>query len=278
MINWSDYDIGNHRLQCPACGRGPRDRTLGLTIKLDGSGVCHCYRCSLAETYRPKRGSRLSTPAQPRIKAVAPADKHEVLSEWGHSMWGVSKPLSGVALDYLAARRCCIPPEGSDLRWHPALKHPSGYVGPALLALITDALTGEPLSIHRTWIQANGRKADIDPPRLLLGGHRKAGGVIRLWPLEAGATALGVCEGVESALSLAHALKPSWSCIDAGNLKALPVLPDIETLVIGRDNDAAGIRASTECAQRWLNGGRRVVVTQQSENDLNDMIMGLASA
>ncbi|MFL9996120.1 toprim domain-containing protein [Paraburkholderia sediminicola] len=278
MISWTDYGLGSHRLTCPACGRGPRDKTLGLTIKRDWSGVCHCYRCGLAESYRPERGAHLSTPSKPRIKPAAPSEKHETLSDWGHSLWAVSKSLSGIALDYLNARRCCIPPADADLRWHPALKHPAGHAGPALVALITDALTGEPLSLHRTWIRADGRKSDIDPPRLLLGGHRKQGGVIRLWPAGAATPCLGIAEGIETALSLAWGVQPVLACIDAGNLAAFPVLPGIERLVIARDNDPAGIRAVGTCAQRWANAGRTVLVTQQQQNDLNDLVMGVTAA
>ncbi|MEW9580599.1 toprim domain-containing protein [Paraburkholderia sp. DGU8] len=248
-----------------------------MTIKLDWSGVAHCYRCSYTETFKPERGAHLSTPSRPRIKSAAPSEKHEVLSDWGHSMWAVSKPLSGVALDYLNARRCCIPPVDGDLRWHPALRHPSGHVGPALVALITDVLTGEPLSLHRTWVKADGTKADIDPPRLLLGGHRKQGGVIRLWPDADVNTCLGIAEGLETALSLAWCGLPAWSLIDAGNLAKLPVVPGIEVLTIARDNDPAGIAAADECGRRWVEAGAEVLVSQQTENDLNDTILEMTA-
>lgn len=271
MIAWIDYAIGNHRLACPACARGGRDMTLGLTVEPSGKGVAHCFRCAFTESYHPDRGARQQAAVKPRIKAVT-TPKHEVLSDYGCKLWRACKPLSGVAIDYLRARLCVIPPVEGDLRCHPALKHPSGYTGPALVGLITDASTGHPLSLHRTWIKGDGRKADVDPPRLLLGGHRKQGGVIRLWPDEAVTMGLGVAEGIETALSLAWAYAPVWACIDAGNLTSLPVLPGIGALVIGADNDAAGTAAAQQCAQRWANVGAEVYVTRQSENDLNDIL------
>lgn len=275
MIDWNDYDIGNHRIKCPHCCKRPGDKTLGLTIKTDWTGVAHCYRCSFVETYRPERGAHLSTPSKPRIKPDTPSEKHETLSDWGCSLWGISKPLAGVALDYLSARLCVVPPADGDLRWHPALKHSSGYVGPALVALVSDVLTGEPLSLHRTWIRPDGRKADVDPPRLLLSGHRKQGGAIRLWPDGAVTDTLGIAEGIESALSLAHAVKPSWACIDAGNLSAFPVLDGIKTLAIARDNDPAGRAAAAWCIKRWHAANREVLVSHQEQNDVNDAIMGV---
>ena len=107
-------------------------------------------------------------------------------------------------------------------------------------------------------MRADGTKADVDPPRLLLGGHRKQGGVIRLWPDEAVTTGLAIAEGIETALSLAHDYKPVWSVIDAGNLAAFPVLPGIETLIIGADHDEAGLKAAAACADRWAAAGVEV--------------------
>jgi hypothetical protein len=272
MIAWTAYDTGNHRISCPACGRSERDKTLGMNIEADGKGVAHCFRCNFTESYRPERGAHLTTPSKPRIKDAAPSVKHDTLSDYGRDLWDASKPLSGVALDYLAARHCRIPPADGDLRWHPSLKHPTGYVGPALVARITDAVTRRPLSLHRTWIRADGRKADVEPPRLLLAGHRKQGGVIRLWPDESVTHGLGVAEGIESALSLAWAYEPTWSVIDAGNLAALPVLHGIEVLTIAADNDVAGQNAADECAQRWADAGCEAFITTQKQNDLNDAI------
>jgi len=261
MITWTHYDIGSHRIPCPACGRGERDKTLGLTIEADGKGVAHCFRCAFTESYRPDHGTRLQACAKPPIKAAA-LQKHEVLSDYGHDLWEACRPLSGVASAYLEARHCCTPPADGDLRYHPSLKHPSGHTGPALVGLITDAVTRQALSLHRTWILADGRKADVDPPRLLLGGHRKQGGVIRLWPDEAVTTGLGIAEGIESALSLAWAYAPVWCCIDAGNLAGFPVLAGVESLVIGVDEDPAGIAAADECAARWALADREVTLVE----------------
>ena len=95
---------------------------------------------------------------------------------------------------------------------------------------------------------------------------------IRLWPDEAVTTGLAVCEGIETALSMAHAYTPAWSCIDAGNLAALPVLAGIECLVIGADHDEAGLRAAQDCADRWAAAGVDVAVVapKAARADWND--------
>jgi putative DNA primase/helicase len=211
-VDWS----GPARQPCPSCARSDRDKTLGVTVE-DGRGVAHCFRCEYVETMRDDAPA-VHRPGRPVHRPVAVL-KRDTLSQWGLELFADAVPLPGtVGEKYLQARGCVIPPADGDLRFHPALRHQCGYTGPGLVALVTDAETRDRLTLHRTWVQADGRKADVDPPRMLLGGHRKAGGVIRLWPDEAVSTGLAVAEGIETALSLAHAYRPAWACIDAGNL------------------------------------------------------------
>lgn len=265
-----DLEPGNHRLTCASCARGPKDRTFGATVDREGVVVGHCFRCGHVETYRPERGSNCR-----RGKAISrpvASFKRESLSEYGTELLGACTALHGtIGEAYLLARGCVIPPADSDLRFHASLKHPAtDYAGPALVALVTHAATRAPLTLHRTWIRADGRKAGIEPPRMLLGGHSKRGGVIRLWPDETVTTGLALAEGIETALSLAHDYAPVWSAIDAGNLAALPVLDGIEVLVIGADHDPAGITAATACADRWAAARVDVRIIAPATGDWND--------
>jgi hypothetical protein len=247
-------------------------------LKPDGRiGPGTLFYLARAQGWRPPKDGaapRLRPrPAQAVSRPEAAAPQRKGMSNYARDLWSACKPLAGPALEYLKARACVIPPEDGDLRWHPALRHPRGHVGPALVARGTDAKTREPLTLHRTWIGEGGKKAAIDSPRLLLGGHRKQGGVIRLWPDEAVSTSLAVAEGIESALSLAHAHQPVWSLIDAGNLAAFPVLAGIECLLIGADHDNAGIKAARQCASRWHEAGARVyiVTPPREKTDINDI-------
>lgn len=279
-IDWRDLPAGEHRLACPHCSRGKRDKTLGVTVDTDGDGVAHCFRCEYIETYRP---ARLGFDRQPKPKrppahqarrvVAPPQQKHETLSDAGRALWKTTRSITpdSPAGRYLLTRRCKLPPHGSHLRELPAHRHPSGHVGPALVALLTDFETGEPRSLHMTWLGEGGKKADVQPPRRLLAGHAKAGAVCRLWPDEYVSGGLGVAEGIETALSLAHGFEPVWAAIDAGNLAALPVLPGIENLVIACDRDPAGEKAAQACAQRWAAAGVAVKMTWQEVGDLNDL-------
>lgn len=268
-----DWD-GASRQECPDCGRGPKDRTCGVTVEHDGSGVAHCFRCDYVETHRPERDNRCH-PGKAVLRPVAPL-KRVTLSEYGSDLFAACTALAGtVGEQYLLARGCVVPPADGDLKFHPNRKHPAtDYSGPALVGLATD--TASRLvrrTAHRTWTKADGTKADVDPPRMLLGGHQKAGAVIRLWPDEAVTTGLAIAEGIETALSLAHAFTPVWACIDAGNLAAFPVLDGVECLTIAADHDDAGIKAANTCAQRWTDAGRevRIVMAPTPRMDINDM-------
>ena len=236
------------RAPCPVCDLGPRDRALARTE--DERGVVEfCHRCGFtrAENYerRPLEPSRSAPP-----KSTEPLE----WSARAQAIWDRTVPLRGtIGQTYLEHRGCVLPPTDSDLRFLPA----SEKFPPSLCAKITDAITNAPLSLHFTRLAADGRgKSDCEQPKLLLAGHRKRGGVVRLWPNEAVTCGLAIAEGIESALAAAHLFQPVWACVDAGNLAALPVLAAIESLTIYADHDPAGLKAARECARRWAAAGR----------------------
>ena len=266
-FNFSDLSVGEHRLPCPECAKRANDKTLGVTVVIDG-GVWHCFRCGAAGGWRDKEHH---AKAGQHVITAKP-DRHLTLAANWRALWEGLQSIQGTAAEYLEARGCAIPPASCDLRSTESLAHPSGYAGPAIVALVTDAITGEPLTLHRTWIKANGEKADVDLPRMLLGKHRKAGGVVRLWPDDAVTAGLAIAEGIETALTVALAFTPVWSLIDAGNMAAFPVLDGIESLLIAADNDAAGLRSANECAERWYRAGREVRICKSPVpgQDLND--------
>lgn len=209
--------------------------------------------------------SSVQRPAPASVRQHEPTREiRETLAPQWLAYWQSLGPVQDVGRAYLEARACALPPSDGDLRFDPAARHPTGYTGPCLVALVTDALSAAAISLHRTWIKADGKKADVEPPRMLLGGHRKAGGVIRLWPDEALTHGLAVAEGIETALSLAHVFEPVWALIDAGNLAKLPPLPGVDALTIGVDEDPAGERAAGSCGERWALADCEVTLVEAS--------------
>jgi hypothetical protein len=244
---------------CPHCNRGPKDTALAITTDERGT-VEYCHRCQYTKADNVERAGI----------ALPPRQSGNRWSDLAQSIWDRSTHLRGsLAQTYLERRRCVLPPPDGDVRFLPATnRHPA-----AMLARITDAVTNEPLSLHFTKLHPDGTKIE----RRMLAGHVKRGGVIRLWADHDVAYGLGIAEGIETALSAAHAFRPMWSCIDAGNLACLPVLPGIEALSIYADNDAAGIDAAQQCARRWLSAGRDVAVyTPDVAGDVNDILQEVA--
>lgn len=201
-----------------------------------------------------------------------PVEPDALPLEWSdraEAIWRRSVPLPGTpAAAYLAGRGCVVP-NCADLRFLAG----GGEHWPALVARVTDAATAEPLTLHFTRIVPDGSgKAPIDRPRLLLKGHRKAGGVIRLVGDAEVSTGLGIGEGIETALSvMAAGWSPIWAAIDAGNIRTFPVLAGIECLTIFSDNDPAGLDAARTCARRWAAVGREARVIPARHGDWNDV-------
>jgi putative DNA primase/helicase len=245
---------------CPLCDCGPRDTALVTTTDEIGT-VSYCHRCGYTVANNIVTGERRPIP----IRTYRP------WRDIAAHLWQQAQPLRGsIAETYLRGRGCRLPPEDGDLRFLPAR---DGYFA-AMLARVTDAVTGEPISLHFTRLAPDGHgKAGTDRDKLLLSGHRKSRGCIRLWPDEHITSSLTLAEGIESALAAANTFAPTWSTVDAGNLGSFPVLGGIETLTIIADHDPAGLSAADSCARCWRAAGHtvRVLTPRMTGEDAADI-------
>ena len=263
------YRTGENRAVCPECGRGPRDDTLAVRIGRDDSATWLCHRCGFKGGVRPNDPERPARPAPVRQERQPEPERYDTLAPFGQRLWASCRPIEpgSVAASYLERRGCALPafPDESHLRWHPDVRNrKEDHTGPALVALVTDVDTGEPISLHRTWIAPDGSaKAKLDRPRLLLARHR-SDGVVRLWPDDEITLGLVLGEGIETCLAGAQAgLTPVWATLSAGNLAAFPVLPGIEGLTVLVDHDRPnpttgrrpGISAALALVRRYTEAG-----------------------
>ena len=288
-IRLKRHQPGQHRAPCPECDHGPRDDALAVRIDCDSAGATWlCHRCGWSRGIRLGRREAPWRPSSGRQERQPIPAQYLTLSPWGLDLWDACRPIEPgtVAAAYLARRYCVVPP--GDLRWHANLDdRVSGYRGPALVALVTDVDTGEPVNLHRTWLAQDGAgKAEINKPRRLLKGHRSRG-VIRLWPDTEVTIALAIGEGIETCLAAAHeGLTPVWATISASNLTAFPILPGIERLTVLCDHDKpnpkTGKRAGHEAAlaviERYTTAGfdpdrdLAVILPQSEGEDANDLV------
>lgn len=210
-------------------------------------------------------------PAPPPDEAdkAAAREKKRLVAErlWSGSVRVEASEPAGV---YLRRRRLKHLIGSSVLRYRADCSHPEGGRLRALVALVQD-VAGKPLAVHRTFVGADGRKANVDPPKASLGPIW--GGAIRLHPA---AAELVVAEGIETAASAGLLLGlPCWAAISAGNLAAGLELPvAVRSVVIASDNDGPGQRAAQDAAARWRAEGRtvRIATPDKPGQDFNDVL------
>lgn len=173
-------------------------------------------------------------------------------------MWKEARPV--VAGDpvwlYLVSR--CGDPTGylQDIRYHSNLKHTiDGGTHPAMLALLRPN-EGKACGIHRTYLTPEGRKAAVNPVRMVLGECAQV-------QLAKPGMALGIAEGIETALCAAKAFSvPVWAALNANGLKAWEPPAGVTEVTVFGDNDPnyTGQDAAFACAHRLALKGIRVEV------------------
>lgn len=91
---------------------------------------------------------------------------------------------------------------------------------------------GNATGLHRTYLTMDGRKASVDPVRMVLGecSQVRLGGVQER---------LGVAEGIETAIASSNAFGlPVWSALNANGMKAWEPPPGVKEILVLGDNDA----------------------------------------
>src|SRR5262245_32304567 len=175
-------------------------------------------------------------------------------SEVALAIWESTKRAQGTLVDVYLASRAIRLPAPDVLRFHPGLRHPSGGIWPAMVALVTTGADGTAIAIHRTFLARDGGKAPVSPQKMMLSPCR--GGVVRLaTPGEV----LMVGEGIETCLAAMHATGyPAWAALSTSGMRALDLPCDVRHVIVLADLDEPGEAAAREAALRWMREGRRV--------------------
>lgn len=268
--------------RCPAHD----DKTPSLSIadsadSADGRVLVHCHAgCSQqaviaalsARGIWPRSyAGRTSQAAGVRRVNAVPREAEETNRERALDLWTQAHPAEGTLVEtYLRSRGISIAPPPA-IRFHERLWHaPSGRAWPGMVALITNALTGEPIGAHRTFLAEDGcGKAPIEPSRMMIG--TVSGGVVRLADMTED---LLIGEGIETCLSVQQACELSaWAALSASGLKAVNLPPGITRLTILADGDPVGEAAAKVAAQRLRLTVRTVrVVRAPMGRDFNDIL------
>jgi putative DNA primase/helicase len=186
-------------------------------------------------------------------------------------LWQATQPADGTLVEtYLRSRGLSVAPPAT-LRFHAGLKHPTGGIWPAMVALVTRGEDDKPLSIHRSFLARDGvGKAPVDPAKMMLGPCR--GGVVRL---ASPGDVLMVGEGIETCLAAMQATgQPAWAALSTSGLRTLDLPDAVRNVIVLADGDEPGEAAAQDCAWRWKREGRRVRIARPPRGaDFNDLLV-----
>jgi putative DNA primase/helicase len=276
--------LGGHRAGATWMARCPvhEDRSPSLSISAGKGGKvlvrCHagCDQRDLIAALRerglwPTTGRLLGITRKPRGRIAEEPDAEDLRrSAAALAIWQASQAAEETPVATYVHSRGLDLPASLSLRFHAGLKHPSGGVWPAMVALVTHGANGSPIAIHRTFLACDGGgKAPVDPPKMMLGPCR--GGAVRLG--EPG-TVLMVGEGIETCLAAMQASgRPAWAALSTSGLRSLDLPNAVRDVIVLADGDAPGEAAAQDCARRWKREGRRVRIARPPGGmDFNDLL------
>lgn len=254
--------------RCPA--HEDRSPSFSVSETRDGRPLVHCFAgCPQGNVIAALKsrglwdGEGVKDPGYPQ----GFTRKHDTHSnrddrrnhEFARDLWNRSNPLPGTASEAYLISRGIKPMWGwpDALSHMPRLKHnPSGKVFPALIAAVTDN-AGQVLAVQRTWLQPDGSgKAPVDCAKMTV-GPMKAGAVRLGKPL----TALGLAEGVETALSARQLYQiPTWATLSANRLDKIAIPEGVQTLTIFADVGRVGMECAMNAAEVYERKGYTVDV------------------
>lgn len=205
----------------------------------------------------PARSLPVSRASPGTADPAAAARQRERLQQ----AWDAALPLwdrrALPARRYLVCRGLALAVYPESLRLHTALPYCNEEgveTGrwPTLLAVVAGA-DGQPVTLHRTYLTAEGAKAPVEQAKKLMAYPSErtlSGGAIRLFPV--GST-LGVAEGIETALAVHQATGlPTWPAVSAGLLAQFQPPAGVREVLLwaDRDRSGAGQSAATALAER----------------------------
>ncbi|MFB9985328.1 toprim domain-containing protein [Mesorhizobium kowhaii] len=275
--------LGGHRVGATWMARCPvhddRSPSLSISAGKDGKILVCCHagcdqrdviaalRAIGAWESRTRHATRFRSPTDRRVPEDPDVLKR---TEAALAIWQASQLADGTPIETYLRSRDLVLSVPASLRFHAGLKHRSGGVWPAMVALVTHGVTESEIAVHRTFLarDRNG-KAPVDPAKMMLGPCR--GGAVRLGEL---GPVLMVGEGIETCLAAMQATgNAAWAALSTSGLRSLDLPPAVRDVIILADGDEPGEAAAQDCARRWKREGRRIRIARPPRGmDFNDLL------
>lgn len=245
-------------------------------------GVFGCNRLGISETWLAERDRPLTRQQRAELALQVAEAAAERLAEqrrqWTANaerigrLWSECRPLVlGDPVTLYLKRRGLggVWPLPSCLRLHRALPCWDGdeKIGafPAMVAPLV-APGGRRVALHRTYLMADGRKAEVCTPKKLTGTAGVLAGACI--PLNAPQrSVIGIAEGIETALAAwCASTVPTVAAYSAANLAAWQWPAGVQRIVVFADNDKAGREAADTLRARAFAAGLRCEVLKPSDD------------
>lgn len=251
---------------CNTCGHFPDGFALLQKVNnLSFTEALKTVRSHLGDyTYTPTTPSPQSNRSQNHKKNI-----DAILSQTIRINWPVAKYLQNRSLGALAGQ---VP---KDLKSIDQLPYwDNGKITESYPAMICPVrnLSGEIVTLHRTYLTAQGFKANVSSPKKLMPpitNGATSGCAVQLYKP---ADILALTEGVETALAVHLATDlPVWAAISASMLEKIQIPSNIKTVYIWADKDRSGTgeKSANVLARRLIQQGLTVhiLVPQQTIPD-----------
>lgn len=279
--------LANKHGPCPICGGKDRFRFDDKA----GSGSYFCNACGAGSgvdlvmkarklTFAEAR--RLIEEQLPSAVVAKPKAQRGIDPATYVNMWRAARPLNGIdpPSKFLISRGLSFDAYPSQIRFMPGMTYThddkSRTQHPAMLSLfVAPDLSAS--TVHVTYLDDYGRKADVPKPRKLAPGPIPPGGAVRL---ANSAEHMGIAEGIETALA-AHKLSglPVWAAISANGLMKWQPPKTVRRVTIFGDTDDSftGQHKAYALACRLRTEGFEVEVQlpESMGTDWNDELLAL---
>lgn len=191
----------------------------------------------LSEAEKAERNRwRIANEEAQRLRQEQEEQRQDDTREAAQRIYGASISVFGTVAEKYLTSRGILPDVSGPLRFHPTLPYPRKTgTYPALICGVDD-VDGELCAVWRIFLRADGRKLDVENPKLGLGPA--GGGAVRLGGM---ATKIGLAEGVESALgawNLIGRKYPVWAGLSTSGLIGIELPLGVRQVVIFPDGDS----------------------------------------
>lgn len=258
----NERNLSGKHSSCPLCGGKDRFRF----DDLNGEGTWICSNCGAGAGmhllmsvtgWQFKQAAQYIESMVGKVKAkpirTAP-DTEDAMAQI-KKVWKETLPITeGDPVWRYLNNRTGLTEFPKHLRYHPNLSYYEDgkqSFHPAMIGHVQQS-NGEGSTLHRTYLNQDGAKANVPTPKKLMTPVAKMENVaIRLGAPEDGAIA--IAEGIETALAVTKRFKiPCWSVISAGLMRSFRPPEGVDFLFIYADNDESytGQAAAFELANK----------------------------